>query len=228
MGHAAEALPEVQTQAPRHSDASKALSLGERAATVRSPCFWPALPGKRPLSQIERAGLLRLSDSIPGACSDEETVALIEAMRHAPTGDVVEIGSGCGRTAVLLAWLARRYQIGAVLCVDAWSEEAATDFEIAVAPLADGRLNRLQTSEASGYGPGFRIATKTFGETCYEGQLALLHASCADCVEPWIGRMAPGGWIVTSGEGDVLGDARRERVSASFVAGGSRFVQLKR
>src|SRR5689334_5490320 len=101
-----------------------ARSLAERVAHVRAPCFWPAMAGKRPLSEIERAGLIRLADSIPGGCDDEKMVALMEAMRHAPAGDVIEIGSGCGRTAAVLVWLARRYAIGPVLCMDRWTDES--------------------------------------------------------------------------------------------------------
>ena len=74
----------------------------------------------------------------------------------APPGDVVEIGSWWGRSAALLVWLARRYDIGPVLCVDPWdeacmdqgnalldqtsadldTEEALRMFEINLAPLA--------------------------------------------------------------------------------------------
>ena len=47
--------------------------------------------------------------------------ATIEAMRHAPAGDVVEIGSWWGKSAALFVLLARRFDIGSVLCVDPWS-----------------------------------------------------------------------------------------------------------
>jgi hypothetical protein len=206
-------------------------SLAERVATIRPPCFWPALPGKPPLSEIERAGLIRLADSIPGVCSDEKMVALMEAMRHAPTGDVIDIGSGCGRTAAALVWLARRYAIGAVLCLDRWTEEGIADFEIDLAPLAEGRLNHLPLDGAP-YTAGLSVSTKTFGETRYEGRAAMLHVGLADAgVAAWTQHVAPGGWIVFDGcEGaaSAFQAAAPARVSARFTAGGAAFVQLKR
>lgn len=230
MAEAALALPTgtlkrsvVRSEAPHR--------LGERLAHFRPPCFWPALPGKAPLSQIERAGLIRLADSIPGACDAEEMVALIEAMRHAPVGDVVEVGSGSGRTAALLVWLARRYQIGAVLCLDDWDDDGLADFEIDLAPIADGRLNYLRADEAT-YGPGFAIRTETFGETSYEGRIALLRLSGGDeAATHWARHVAPGGWIIFDDRtswAQAFVDASRDRICAMFKAGGARFIQLKR
>jgi len=204
------------------------LSFAERVALVRAPCFWPALPGKPQLSQAERAGLVRLAASIPGEAADEQLVAFVEAMRHAPAGDVVEIGSGAGRTAALLVWLARRYQVGAVLCRDDWREAALADFEIAVAPVGEGRLNYQRGRDGAGYGPGFVAKTATFGETPYQGRVALLHLATAVAeTDAWLAFVAPGGWIVTSGDAKPV-ETPRERVCASFEAGGARFVQLKR
>jgi hypothetical protein len=204
------------------------LTFAQRVALVRPPCFWPALPGKPLPSPAERVGLVRLALSIPGEADDEQLVAFIEAMRHAPAGDIVEIGSGGGRTAALLAWLARRYQIGPVLCRDDWDGAALVDFEIAVAPVAEGRLNYLQGCDTAGYGPGFAATTATFGETRYLGRIALLHLANGDAdLADWLPRMAPGGWIVADHD-TGFADALRERACACFTAGGARFVQLKR
>ncbi|HUO12439.1 MAG TPA: hypothetical protein VMU37_06745 [Caulobacteraceae bacterium] len=199
----------------------------ERAALVRSPCFWPALPGKAPLSPVERAGLLRLAATIPGEASDEALVAFIEALRHAPPGDIVEIGSGAGRTAALLAWLSRRYHVGSVLCRDDWDTAALADFEIAVAPLADGRLNYLRGCETAGYGAAFTASTAAFGETQYQGRIAMLHIASGAATAEWLPFMTPAGWIVTSGGASPV-NLPRERVCAVFDAGGARFLQLKR
>lgn len=226
MADAAFVLPHGQKAAsgpPR--------SLAERVALVRPPCFWPALPGKRPLSEIERAGLIRLADSIPGACSDEKMVALMEAMRHAPAGDVIDIGSGCGRTAAALVWLARRYEIGAVLCLDHWTDETIADFEIDLAPLAEGRLNHLPIGEAH-YESGLTVSTTTFGETRYQGRAAMVHIGLpAAETAAWTRCVAPAGWIVFDGCGDAAAEfaaANAARISARFAAGGADFVQLKR
>jgi len=204
----------------------------ERIALVRPPCFWPALPGKAQLAQAERYGIIRLADSIAGAGGDETMVAFVEAMRHAPTGDVVEVGSGSGRIAVLLVWLARRFQIGPVLCLDAWSDEALAEFEIAVAPLADGRrLNYLRGGDPTSYGPDLVVSSKTFGETRYEGRIALLHLAAAGAAdaERWLCHVVPGGWIVFGrGAGEGFAQAHREWIGAKFTADDALFIQLKR
>ena len=223
MGNAVLAFP--ASAVPQDEPA---LTFAQRVALVRPPCFWPALPGK-PLPRVaERVGLVRLAESIAGQADEEQLVAFIEAMRHAPAGDVVEIGSGAGRTASLLVWLARRYEIGAVLCRDDWSEETLADFEIAVAPVAEGALNYLHGCDAAGYGPAFTAKTASFGETRYQGRIAMLHlATAAAQAESWLPRVASGGWIVTSGDAAPV-EAPPERVCASFKAGGARFTQLKR
>jgi hypothetical protein len=206
-------------------------SLAERVALIRPPCFWPAMAGKPPLSEIERAGLIRLADSIPGDCSDEKMVALMEAMRHAPVGDVIDIGSGCGRTAAVLVWLARRYAIGQVLCLDRWTDESIADFEIDLAPLAEGRLNHLPIGAAR-YEAGLAVSTKTFGQTRYEGRAAMLHIALPDFdTAAWTSSVAPGGWIVFDGCGqaaEAFAEANPTRICARFAAGGADFVQLKR
>jgi len=243
MGEAALAFP-VEDSAETYR------LLLARAAALKVPCFWPALPGRPGLTALERAGLLRLASAIPGACSEAKMVALMEAMRHAPAGDVVEIGSREGRSAALLACLAGRYQIGSVLCVDSWRSESPTSeaddalriFEINLAPLAQGRLNYLRapSSQAGSlYGPGLEVESDAFGRTRYQGRIALLHVD-GDPREwkSWISKVEVGGWIVICCEGSTGPAARRagdsllagdeERIGARFEAGGALFLQLRR
>jgi hypothetical protein len=221
----------------------------ERLATLKSPCFWPAGPGQPPLGKAERIGLIRLLEAIPAGCGEEKMLAVIEAMRHAPAGDVVEIGSGWGRSAALLVWLARRYDIGRVLCVDAWADDEALGvFEINLAPFAGGAANYLRArpdQAAKLYAAGLRVRTEAFGETAYQGQIAFLHVGASgagpeaarDCAL-WTSAVVPGGWICFD-VCEAAGDARRRvadafvvrnetRVSTHFEAGGSLFIQLKR
>jgi hypothetical protein len=222
-------------------------SLAQRVGAARAPCFWPAMPGKKALSPLERAGLVRLVDSIPGPCGEAKMVAVMEAMRHAPAGDVVEIGSWWGRSAALLVWLARRYDIGNVLCIDPWDSEAlrqgeaipdaagdAMDmdqalriFELNLAPLAEGRLNYLRARSAhvaTLYGEGLKVSTEAFGDTGYQGQIAFLHIDgnhaepeVARDCELWTPHVAPGGWIVFDDYIWAFGDGPR-RVADAFVA----------
>jgi hypothetical protein len=259
--HLSERLAEIApgaelTGADRpHEQAYQALR--ERLQGQRTPCFWPALPGKPPLTLLERVALIRLAEAIPGPWGDAGMLAAMEAMRHAPAGDVVEIGAGWGRSSALLVWLAKRYQIGAVLCIDPWADAAGADgdpdealriFEINLAPLADGRLNYLRAQSADAavaYRSGLSVRTEAFGATAYEGRIAFLHIAAShgepgaqDCAL-WAPRIVPGGWVVFDDYDQTLaGDARRaadaflareaSRIAARFEAGGALFIQLKR
>jgi len=229
---------------PRVSDERAYLALNERVAQAKVPCFWPALPGKRPLSVLERIGVVRLVSDIAGPAGEDEMLALIEALRHAPRGDVVEIGASSARSAALLAWLARRYDIGQVLCVGAWRTETALHaFEIDLVALAQGQLNYLRSEAADArYAPGLRVATEAFGQTEYEGRIALLHlagdgADAARDLAQWRPHVAPGGWIVFDDwtrasdmrrAAEAFTMAEETRIAARFKAGPALFVQLKR
>ena len=221
-------------------------ALRDRISAARPPCFWPALPGKLRLTPLQQAGLLRMVDAIPGMCGEEKMVAVMEALRHTPTGDVVEIGSWWGRSAALFVWLARHYGVGKLLCVDPWrddalvqgepmvdaasagldAQEALRIFEINLAPLAQDALNYLRGSSreaATRYGPGMTVTTEAFGETTYAGRIALLHID-GNHAEPevaadcalWTPHVVPGGWIIFDDYEWAFGDGVR-RVADAFV-----------
>ena len=186
-----------------------------------------ASPASRPAPSLaETAGFLRAAMAIPGESYEPKLLALMEAARRAPPGDVVEIGCLFGRTAALLAMMNGRYDLGSVLCVDAWSLQSTeqgnaelqaasrgfdwgsfrTIFEINVAPFAQGRLNyihALSTEGAKVYRSGREIETATFGRTRYEGAIGLLHIDgnheyehVLADVRDWVPRVKPGGWLV--------------------------------
>ena len=174
----------------------------------------------------ETAGYLRAAMAIPGESYETKLLALMEAARRAPAGDVVEIGCLFGRTAALLAMMSARYDLGNVLCVDPWSlqstEQGNEDlkaaargfdwatfrriFEVNVAPFAQGRLNyihALSTEGAKVYAARREIETETFGRTVYEGAIGLLHIDgnheyehVLADVRDWVPRVKPGGWLV--------------------------------
>ena len=174
----------------------------------------------------ETAGYLRAAMSIPGESYETKLLALMEAARRAPQGDIVEIGCLFGRTAALLAMMNSRYDLGQLLCVDAWSlqstEQGNADlmaasqgfdwgafrriFEVNVAPFAQGRLNyihALSTDAAKVYAAGREIETETFGRTRYEGAIGLLHVDgnheyehVLADVRDWAPWVKPGGWLV--------------------------------
>ena len=98
--------------------------LRERVRAYRPPVELAAAPPLHAsLTVPEAAGFLRAALSIPGESHEPKLMAMIEVARHVPSGDVVEIGSLFGRTAVLLALLARRHELGRVLCIDPWSKD---------------------------------------------------------------------------------------------------------
>ena len=237
-----------------HDAAYRALS--DRVVAAKVPAFWPALPGQPRLGAAEVAGFVRLVETIPGMCGEEKMLAVMEAMRHAPNGDVVEIGSWWGRSAALLVCLAHRHQIGSVLCVDPWRSEdlaqgepmvdlasAGLDadaafriFQVNLAPLAAGRLNylRARASDAvSSYRPALTVTTETFGTTSYEGAIALLHID-GNHAEPeveadcrlWTPMVKPGGWIVFDDYEWAFGDGVR-RVADAFVAANARRIAAR-
>jgi hypothetical protein len=220
--------------------------LRERVAATRPPGFWPAFPPKPALNAVERAGLVRLVDTIPGMCAEEKMHALMETMRHAPAGDVVEIGSWRGRSAALFVLLARRYHVGKVLCIDPWdvaalpqgddlldaasaaydAEESLRIFEINLAPLAEGWLNYIRGVSEDGaarYGPGLTVTTEAFGATAYSGKISVLHIDGNHTLEQverdtamWTPHVVPGGWIIFDDYVWGWGDGPRQ-VADAFV-----------
>jgi hypothetical protein len=229
-------------------------SLRDRVAGLKTPCFWPALPGKLRLTPLQQVGLMRMVDAIPGMCGEEMMVAVMEAMRHAPAGDVVEIGSWWGRSAALLVWLGRHYGVGKVLCVDPWlndalvqgepmvdaanadrnAEEALQIFEINLTPLAQGSLNYLRTTSVEGavaYRANRTVATDAFGKTEYAGAISVLHID-GNHAEPfvsadadvWTPMVVPGGWIIFEDYEWAFGDGVKHVADAFVEANDARIA----
>lgn len=159
-----------------------------------------ALAPKTHLSEIELASLFRHAELIPGMCDREKFCALYEIARRSPAGDVVEIGSWWGKSAFILARLARCYGIGNLLCVDPWSnehlvqndekglvdaesarldaEEALAVFEMNLLPYSANHVNYLRmpsTDGAKHYREHRGATTASFGATSYCGHIAILH-----------------------------------------------------
>ena len=189
-------------------------------ADLGSPA--PAAPA---LTPAETAGLLRFAGTVPGMCSEEKIMALAAVARVAPKGDIVELGTWWGKSAVALGWLSRRYGIGKLLCVDPWDlgeatqvsedvnaqtakwdmEEAVAIFQTNLAMLAgDANYLRLPSRDAAGvYAETRTASSEAFGETRYSGQIALLHIDAnhelgpvRDDVRLWTPMIAAGGWAV--------------------------------
>jgi hypothetical protein len=222
--------------------------LQARAAALSGESWFyaPIVPGGPPLKTVEREGLIRLVDTIPGMCDHDKIAAVIEIMRHAPPGDVVEIGSWWGRSAALFVWLARRYGVGPVLCVDPWlsealpqgvpvldrasaaedTDEALRIFEVNLAPLAEGGLNYLRAYSAEGasrYRACLTVTTEAFGEIRYGGRIAVLHIDGNHTYERveedarlWTPFVKPGGWVIFDDYVWAFGDGPK-RVGDAFL-----------
>lgn len=158
------------------------------------------LVAKPAMSEIELAALFRHADLIPGMCDDEKICALHEIARYSVSGDLVEIGSWWGKSAFVLAGLAKRYEIGNLLCVDPWSNEhlvqhdnedlvdsvsaqmdaseALAVFEINLLLFNSNHVNylRMPSTEGARHYLEHRSATsEAFGITFYGGHIAILH-----------------------------------------------------
>jgi cephalosporin hydroxylase len=189
------------------------------------------------LTELQMAGLIRSFYTVPGECDHQKLEALAEIFRYLPAGDLVEIGSLWGRSATALAYLARQFGIGKVLCVDPWRMEALPQgiedvdtsfgkipieqvfeaFRVNIAPFA-GDLNYVRACSIDGAGryAARRIETRDFGATEYTGEIALLHidanhsleAARAD-IEAWTDWLRPGGWLVVDDYRWSFGDGPR-------------------
>jgi len=178
-----------------------------------------------PMSALQLAALVRTFELVPGQCDYQKIEALLTIFRRMPRGDIVEIGSLWGRSAVALAFLSRHYAIGNLLCVDPWGreelrqdipavdtlsdelpiEEVFAAFRINLAPFG-GMVNYSRARSidaASVYCAERCFTTEDFGRTTYSGQIALLHIDGNHALEAvrsdisaWQQFVIPGGWIV--------------------------------
>ena len=176
-----------------------------RLAALTDPLPLP-VPAPRPtLSDAERFALFTHAWHIFGHSDDDKLAALIQVARSVPPGDMVEIGTKVGRSAFVLGWLARRYDLGSVLCIDPWNQTTALaqsecspvtrqqmqannynlyfeQFLSHMLTCLPGRVNYLRTTSDDAllsYGQagagGMLIETEELGSVRYRGQIGLLH-----------------------------------------------------
>ena len=221
--------------------------LQAQSSLDNSLCIASTESPKNTLSVTELASIYRHSSAIPGMCDDEKTRALFEIFRHAVAGDVVEIGSWWGKSAFILARLARLYSIGSLLCVDPWSnahlvqgeklvdnssaqvdaDEALAIFEMNLLPYSCNHINYLRKPSVDGaqhYRAHPTATTPTFGSTQYCGRIAVLHIDgnhSYDAVKAdvvsWCGLVCAGGWIVVDDYIWPYGDGP-QRAGDEFLA----------
>lgn len=153
------------------------------------------------VGRLEIEAIFRYAGLVYGESNDDKLSAIIGAFASAPKGDVVEVGSLMGKSAVVLQHLARRYDIGNVLSVDPLSHETSiqADFPAAVQnamdsqwdydvlreafivnllPVAGGRFNYLRMRSDRGfeqYRNSKTVSSPEFGRVEYSGYIAVLH-----------------------------------------------------
>jgi len=200
---------------------TQAPALAEAGGDLAGP------PPLRPALGLEpAAALLRQAHAVPGMCDDAKLWALAAIARHTPAGDLVEIGSWWGKSALALAWLAARHRLGALLCVDPWSpeaarqglddvdavtatsdhEEAARLFRISLLGLGAPVANYFRLPSVEGgarYRTDRMVISEAFGEIRLAGSIALLHIdgnhaheAVAADLAAWLPMLARGGWLV--------------------------------
>lgn len=157
--------------------------------------------GKSDLSNLEVAAVFRMAGNIYGESNEHKIAAMMAIFSSAPKGDVVEIGSLVGKSASVLALLARRYQIGNVLSIDPWQPGAATqrdspdtvrvdmvgeweyemlpqDLVINMLPAGLGCFNYLRQESATGFElfrENHTVVSPIFGRVDYQGRIAVIH-----------------------------------------------------
>lgn len=201
------------------------------------------------------AALVRVFRCVPGECDYTKLETLAAIFRWMPPGDIVEIGSLWGRSAVALAFLSQLYKVGSLACVDPWSsgeihqEIPAVDAVFDDAPMDDifeafrvnlapfqGIVNYLRapSSEAVAYySSTHSVTTPDFGYTSYAGEIALLHIDGNHSLEAvrqdialWRGFVRPGGWIVIDDYCWPFGDGPRTAAD-EFCARARRNIALQ-
>lgn len=157
--------------------------------------------GHNELSVLEIASIFKLANSIYGESNDQKIAAMMAIFSTAPEGDVIEIGSLAGKSAAVLALLARRCGIGHVLAIDPWLAGPATqhdspeavrvdvvnewdyetfpqNFTINLLPVGLGILNYLRLESVNAF-EAFRncpeVSSPIFGKVNYQGKISVVH-----------------------------------------------------
>jgi Methyltransferase domain len=172
--------------------------IAESYATYRA--LAADLGNSDPVTELEHRATLTRAFQIRGQSGVHKLSCMMAAMGSAPAGDVVEIGTFTGRSAFVLGWIARRCQIGSVLCIDPWTNEGAMqhdapdvlrqvsggvdygaffdEFRLNLLPSFHADLNYAREAASavrSRFDRDFSVGPTEFGTTRYLGEIAFLH-----------------------------------------------------
>lgn len=81
---------------------------------------------ENPISTVQLNSLILNALSVPGQSYLDKLLTIIYIFSTVPKGDIVEIGSLWGRSAMLFGLLANKHQKGNVLCIDPWSTQGCS------------------------------------------------------------------------------------------------------
>lgn len=152
------------------------------------------------ISEQELLALFRYSSTIYGEMDDVKIAAFAGIISSIPAGDIVEIGGLMGKSAFVLAFLAKAHGTGHVLVVDPWDrihslqqasptvvqnltnsldwELVYQEFLINLIPVARDQLNYLRMSSRQAfefYLDQRDVRSPEFGVTRFRGEISLLH-----------------------------------------------------
>jgi len=186
----------------KHPVEERIEQMQEQLARAGEAAQWmQAVSGNVTLAPARLAAILRHTESIYGESSYPKILSMLAIAPQLPKGDLVEIGSLWGKTAVLMAMLARDFNDGAVLCIDPWDAGEASQkdspdivknaafrddwckvfegFTINASTVAaPGKFNYLRMVSVAAekeYKKHDTIASPEFGTTRFARKIALLH-----------------------------------------------------
>ncbi|MCK9472185.1 class I SAM-dependent methyltransferase [Sulfurimonas sp.] len=149
------------------------------------------------LSNSEFASMLHNYHKVPGESGDNKFLALTQIAKYIPKGDMVEIGTQQGKSAFLLYAIAKKYNIGKVLCIDPWTNSVQKDSPELIQELGKNteidyffynfllnlslykdKVNYIKKTSDDAfldYKTNTNIVSEEFGKTKYTQKIALLH-----------------------------------------------------
>ena len=143
-------------------------------------------PLREPLPELAAAALHELVFNTPGQTDQDKLAALCEIARVLPDGDMVEIGSLYGRSALALGFLARSQRIGNLICVDPWHLDEIEAQGAGAALLTEGladtdpesiyRIFLLKTCILGNVGAIRRASVPAFELYCAARRAGALHS----------------------------------------------------
>lgn len=146
------------------------------------------------------AGLLNQADQLYGECSHQKILAMAQTFQDCPQGDIVEIGTFFGKSALMLNRLAVYHKIGPLLAIDPWSYQDSVQhnsskliqdlsnqwdwnavfrgFLMQAQGCHAGQFNYLRMTSTQAwqiYQSTRAVTSSEFGMVEYTGRIAVLH-----------------------------------------------------